>query len=42
MKEWNLPNDMVYFNKIPFGLFHLLTKLNLKKDFTAFFNNILY
>ena len=41
MKEWNLPSDMVYFNKIPYGLFHLLTKLNLKHDFTLFFEKLI-
>jgi predicted unusual protein kinase regulating ubiquinone biosynthesis (AarF/ABC1/UbiB family) len=41
MKEWNLPSNMVYFNKIPFGLFHILTKLKLKYDFTDFFKEIL-
>ena len=41
MKEWNLPSNMVYLNKIPFGLFHILTKLKLKFDFTEFFKELL-
>jgi predicted unusual protein kinase regulating ubiquinone biosynthesis (AarF/ABC1/UbiB family) len=41
MKEWNLPPNMVYLNKIPFGLFHILTKLKLKYDFTEFFKELL-
>ena len=41
MKEWNLPSNMVYLNKIPFGLFHILTKLKLKYDFTNFFKELL-
>lgn len=28
-KEWTLPANMVYFNKIPYGLYHLLTKLKI-------------
>lgn len=41
MKEWQLPSNLVYLNKIPFGLYHLLTKLNLKYDFTEFFDTLL-
>ena len=29
MKEWKIPPSMVYLNKIPYGLFHILTKLNV-------------
>jgi hypothetical protein len=28
MKEWKLPEGLVYFNKIPYGTIHLLTKIN--------------
>lgn len=28
MKEWKLPQNIIFFNKIPYGLIHLLTKLN--------------
>ena len=41
MKEWQLPSNIVYLNKIPFGLFHLLNKLNLKYDFREFFETLL-
>jgi predicted unusual protein kinase regulating ubiquinone biosynthesis (AarF/ABC1/UbiB family) len=37
MKEWSLPQDMVHFNKIPYGCFHLLTKLQLKGNFASIF-----
>lgn len=37
MKEWNLPSELVYFNKIPYGLYHVLTNLNLKGNFTEIF-----
>lgn len=41
MKEWILPQDMVYFNKIPYGAFHVLTKLKLKGKFSRFFDQLL-
>lgn len=41
MKEWQLPPNMVYLNKIPYGLYHILTKLNLKCNFIPFFNKLL-
>ena len=41
MREWNLPADMVYLNKIPFGLFHILTKLQLKGSFFEMFKELL-
>ena len=40
MKEWTLPQDMVYFNKIPYGMYHILTKLKLKGNFLEFFDNL--
>ena len=40
MKEWTLPSDMVYFNRIPYGLYHILTKLNFKGQFKHIFNEI--
>lgn len=40
MKDWILPSNMVYFNKIPYGLYHLLCKLKLKGSFKTFFENI--
>ena len=41
VKEWILPKDMVYFNKIPYGAYHMFTKLNLKGKFKEFFEGIL-
>ena len=41
MKEWILPQSMVYMNKIPYGAYHILTKLKLKGDFKSIINNIL-
>ena len=40
MKEWVLPQNMVYFNKIPYGMYHILTKLKLKGKFTEVFDEI--
>ena len=37
MKEWVLPQDMVYFNKIPYGAYHIFTKLKLKGKFKQVF-----
>jgi predicted unusual protein kinase regulating ubiquinone biosynthesis (AarF/ABC1/UbiB family) len=41
MKEWTLPQNMVYMNKIPYGLFHVLTKLKLKGNFLKVFDEML-
>ena len=41
MKHWNLPPNLVYFNKLPYGMYHILTKMNLKGDFLSFFKNLL-
>jgi len=41
MKEWNLPPNMVYLNKIPFGLYNILTKLNAKGNFKKIFDKLL-
>ena len=41
MKEWKLPSNIVYLNKIPYGLFHVLTKLKLKGDFLNYFKTLL-
>ena len=40
MKEWILPQDMVYFNKIPYGAYHIFTKLKLKGNFLQVFDKI--
>ena len=41
MKEWKLPSNIVYLNKVPYGLFHVLTKLKLKGDFLNYFKTLL-
>lgn len=41
MKDWILPNNCTYLNKIPYGMYHILTKLNLKGDFLDFFKPLL-
>lgn len=41
MNEWILPSNCVYLNKIPYGLYHILTKLKLKGNFKKLFNKIL-
>jgi len=41
MNEWILPQNCVYLNKIPFGLFHILNKLKVKCRFKKFFDDIL-
>jgi hypothetical protein len=40
MNKWILPQNMVYFNKIPYGLYHLLTKISLKGDFKDMFDKM--
>jgi predicted unusual protein kinase regulating ubiquinone biosynthesis (AarF/ABC1/UbiB family) len=42
MKEWKIPPSMVYLNKIPYGLFHLLNKLNATGDFSVIFDDLIY
>lgn len=41
MTEWKLPSNCVYLNKIPFGGYHIFTKLKLKYDFTCLFKELL-
>lgn len=41
MKEWTLPQDMVYFNKIPYGAYHIFTKLKLKGNFKQVFETLI-
>ena len=41
MKEWKLPDNMVYFNKIPYGFYHILTKMKVKGQFLNIFNSLL-
>ena len=40
MKEWTLPKDMVYFNKIPYGGYHVFTKLKLRCNFSTLLDEI--
>lgn len=40
MKEWILPKDIVYFNRIPYCMYHILTKLKLKGQFLEIFDEI--
>jgi predicted unusual protein kinase regulating ubiquinone biosynthesis (AarF/ABC1/UbiB family) len=40
MKEWILPQNMTYFNKIPHAAYHIFTKLNLKGNFRQIFDHI--
>jgi ubiquinone biosynthesis protein len=40
LSEWKLPSNMVYFNKIPHGLYHILQTLNAKGMFYKIFNDI--
>ena len=41
MKEWNCPPNMVYLHKIPYGLYHLLTKLDLRCNVGTIIEEIL-
>jgi predicted unusual protein kinase regulating ubiquinone biosynthesis (AarF/ABC1/UbiB family) len=40
MKEWILPQDMVYLNRIPYGAYHVFTKLKLKGRFREVFDKM--
>ena len=40
MKECVLPQDMVYFNKLPYGAYHIFTKLKLKGNFREVFDKM--
>lgn len=41
MKSWNIPSNLVYFNKLPYGMYHILGKMNLKGDFLTYFKKLL-
>ena len=41
MKEWQLPSNLVYLNKIPFGLYNILNKLKAKGNFKRIIDNLL-
>ncbi len=40
MKEWKLPSDMVYLNKINYAMYHVLTNLKLEGNFIEYFNEL--
>lgn len=41
MKSWNIPSNLVYFNKLPYGMYHILGKMNLKGNFLTYFKKLL-
>lgn len=41
MKEWKLPAELLYFNKIPFGLYHILTKMQAPASYGKIMREIL-
>lgn len=41
MKYWNIPSNLVYFNKLPYGMYHILGKMNLKGNFLSYFRKLL-
>lgn len=41
MSEWVLPSNMVYFNKIPYGLYNILTSLNATGNFYTLINSLI-
>lgn len=41
MKEWKLPSNLVYLNKIAYGFYYLCTKLKLKGQFVSIITNII-
>jgi predicted unusual protein kinase regulating ubiquinone biosynthesis (AarF/ABC1/UbiB family) len=42
MKEWTCPSNMVHLNKISYGLYHLLTKINLNSNLGNVLDEIIY
>lgn len=41
IKKLKLPKELLYFNKIPFGLFHILAILNAECSFYEILNNLI-
>lgn len=41
MKDWVLPSNCVYFNKINYGMSHVLAELNLQGDISGIFESII-
>jgi predicted unusual protein kinase regulating ubiquinone biosynthesis (AarF/ABC1/UbiB family) len=40
MKDWNLPGNLVYLNKIAYGFYYLCTKLKLNGNFAQLINEL--
>jgi ubiquinone biosynthesis protein len=40
LNEWNLPQNIVYLNKINFGLIHILQKMQVSGNFTQIFKKL--
>lgn len=40
MKQWSVPPELLYFNKIPFGLFRILSFLNASGEFYKIFKSL--
>ena len=41
LRQWDIPRELLYFNKIPYGLFHILTQLNCENKFYKIFNQLI-
>jgi ubiquinone biosynthesis protein len=42
VKEWKLPKNLLYFNKLPFSLYHLLAILDAETNFCKLLRDIIY
>lgn len=42
ISEWNVPSNIIYLAKIPFGLSNILTKMNVKVNLKKFFEELLF
>ena len=42
MKDWILPKNMVYLNKIPYGSYHIFTKLQLHGNFKEIIHKYIF
>ena len=41
IRQWSIPKEMIYFNKIPYGLFNILERLNATGKYYEIFNSLL-
>jgi ubiquinone biosynthesis protein len=41
MREWKVPHNLIYFNKIPFNLFSILYSLNAECNFSDIFEELI-